>query len=42
MTEFLLFIDLEGIYVINFVVENHKSCIIRDDLGRAMWLLFVI
>ena len=36
MTEFLLPIDLEGIHVINFVLDNRKSCGIRDDLGKAM------
>ena len=36
MTEFLLSIDAEDIHVINFVVENCKSCIIGDDLGKAM------
>ena len=36
MIEFLLSIDVEGAHVINFVVENRKSCIIRDDLGKAM------
>jgi hypothetical protein len=29
------------ISVINFVVENQKSSIIRDDLEKAMWLLFI-
>ena len=36
MTEFLLSIDLEGIHVINFVVGKCKSCIIRDDVGKAL------
>ena len=36
MTEFLLPFDVEGVHVINFVVGNCKSCIIRDDLGKAM------
>ena len=36
MIEFVLSIALEGIHVINFVVENCKSCIIREDLGKAM------
>jgi hypothetical protein len=36
MTEFSVTIALELISVINFVVENQKSSIIRDDLEKAM------
>jgi hypothetical protein len=41
MTEILTSIDLEVIHVINIVVENHKSCIIQGELGKAMGLLFI-
>jgi hypothetical protein len=37
---YVMAIALEVIHIINIVVENHKSTIILDDLGKAMRLLF--
>ena len=36
MTEFLLPFNVEGVHEINNHLDNRKSCIIRDDLGKAM------
>jgi hypothetical protein len=38
MPEFSMAIELEGIFVMNFVVENGTSCIMLGDMGTLHYM----